>query len=356
MNYETKSGLRYLVIFHRLTCNSFVGWNFGKKLTTKTKLILIFTNIILFFICGCFNYVNYDLMRRIMNMKNHITDSHSKSQLLFILLVTTFLYFPIQMTFIFFVNLFTGKSILTFLWKQNIKIDPKVERMIGIKLITVQFISCLIIELPFSFLFKSHETSYLTFFRDYFLFIIVQNVSLILLSLMAYQSYVIEQKFTEITDSFTTLIQLKMVCNQVFTIAKSVKRYDKFFNIFLFMTMLLNTIHCICSSTIIYFDRGRQMPFTIPTFMESLFRIYMMCFISAKLGKGYERLLDKFETLEESNQYGYVKVSHSLVMRLYGMRDQLCYTAFNIYPINMKTFMSIVSMIVTFSVILIQTN
>ena len=358
MNSQLKSGLRYLVIFHRFTCNSYFGWNFGQKLKKKTKFILIAMNILLFVLCACYNYYSIDFSFNLIDKKDKFSDSASKSLLLFILLMTTTFGFSIEVISILFINLIIGKSILTFLWEQNIKIDSSVEKKMGIKLVILQILLSLIIELPFPFFVISiYNFSYFQFFKTYLFNVLNQNIRMSFFSLMAYQSFYFEQKFTEITDSFTSLTQLKWISNQVFKMAELVKRYDKFFNKYLFIAIMLNTFSAICTSTIIYFDRGRLMPFTIPALMESLVIIYLVCFISAKLSKSYAKLLDKFELLEvENSEHGDIKIDNSLVMRLYGLRCNLCYTAFHIYPINTKTFMSIISTIVTFSVILIQTT
>ena len=67
-----------------------------------------------------------------------------------------------------------------------------------------------------------------------------------------------------------------------------------------------------------------------------------------------ERSLIKSKQLEINSPVYHI--DYAMLNRLYSLRDELCFTAFNLYKINTKTFMSIMSLIITFTVIVIQTN
>ena len=75
------------------------------------------------------------------------------------------------------------------------------------------------------------------------------------------------------------------------------------------------------------------------------------------LDKSYVNIINKYEQLQlimAERQLD--QLNHCLVSRLYLMRDDMCFTAINLYRINMKAFMSILSSIITFAVIIIETG
>ena len=135
------------------------------------------------------------------------------------------------------------------------------------------------------------------------------------------------------------------------------KQFNQFYNKYLFCIITLWSFECTSNLTILYYDRFETMAYPIPSIFESLVQIFLYCYLSDKIYKTYVSIINKYEQLQlkmldsELGQF-----NHCLVNRLYSLRDDICFTALDLYPINMKTFISILSLIITFTVIFIETH
>ena len=179
-----------------------------------------------------------------------------------------------------------------------------------------------------------------------------------LIALMIYQSYLIEAELQHITNNFTSLKQFTGIFEQVLQIQRTMKQFNKFINQFIMMSITFNSISTIAYVNVLYFETQRKLGFLVASIAECLSIMLIICYYSNKANHNYSKLLDKFVDLELVNTRTVQKVTidFSIVNRLYSIRDDMCFTAFNLYKINIKTFLSVMSLVITFSVILMQTN
>ena len=174
---------------------------------------------------------------------------------------------------------------------------------------------------------------------------------------MSYFCYVIQQHLVDLQREFTFHNQLPNIFKQLLIIQNYVKKLDQFYNKYLFCIIVLCSVECVSSLTILYFDRCKTMPWVLASIFESILQILIYCYLSDRIYNSYMNIINKYEQLQlEIHETNLGHLNHCLVNRLHSLRDDMCFTAFNLYPINMKTFMSILSMIITFTVILIQTH
>ena len=353
-----KPGLRNMVYFHRLTGNTYLAWNFNKLLSIKMKILLYLSNIIL--ICICLYFACYTPHKHIEYLKQKYSqDKKAKSKLPYILDLLTSMGFILSTIFCLIFNIFRGKTILIFLYDQDINIDVKIERRISTKIIIVQLIVCLFGELGYSlagfYMFGPNHLWYWHYLANYILRVFNKNIHFVLFSMIAYQCYVIEQRFNEITANFRSIDQFKTLSKEIFKIINLVKSFNKLINLYLFAVILFYFFVSINNFTVVYFDHGRSMLSSTVGTVETLIIMFIICITCDKLEKAYSNFLDKFEMLHEQNfdqaQYA---IDYCMINRLYLLRDDICLTAFNLYKINTKTFMSIITFIITFAVILTQ--
>ena len=340
-----------LVYFQRINGQSYLLWNFGQRMGLSLKLVLLFLNIILFMVNLYYTYIGYEDSMNIIKNNKAFASSHKFSMPL-IMQISLYILFTIMNVFVFVLILFSGKTILAFLYNLDISIDSGIERKIGIKAIVIQIIFTIIVTLFYFFC-----SSMLNDLLYFMLLIFMSSNYLSLVSTMAYFCYIIEQCLSELEKEFRSLQQLPNILKQLLVIQSYVKQFDQFYNKYLFFIITFYCFECVCNLTILYFDRFLKMPWAIASIYESLSSIFIFCYLSDKINKSYVNVINKYEQLQLKmldSQLG--QFNHCLVSRLYSLRDDMCFTAFNLYPINMKTFMSIFSMIVTFTVILIQTR
>ena len=138
------------------------------------------------------------------------------------------------------------------------------------------------------------------------------------------------------------------------------KKFNKFINQFIGMSITFDSICIITYVNLLYFETLHKLDFSIGGMCECLSLLFIICYFSNKPNHNYNELLDNFEKLELKNTKAdsveKVNIDSSIVNRMYSIRDNLCFTAFGLYKINIKTFLSVMSLIITFAVILIQTN
>ena len=181
-----------------------------------------------------------------------------------------------------------------------------------------------------------------------------------MIALMIYQSYSIEAELRYMTKNFTSLKQLNAIYDEVLQIQRTMIKFNKFINQFIAMSITFDSICTITYVNLLYFETMPKLDFSIGGMSEGLSFLFIICYFSNKPNHNYNKLLDKFGKLELKNtkagSMDKVVIDFSIVNRMYCIRDDFCFTAFSLYKIDIKTFLSVMSIIITFSVILMQTN
>ena len=105
---KNKSGLKLLVIFHRICGQSYRFWNFGKRMGLSLKLVLIFVNTFLFLATLCHSYLIIEDARRLSKDKEFIK-SH-KTFMPYIMQICVYISYAIMNVFVFALIQAKGKS------------------------------------------------------------------------------------------------------------------------------------------------------------------------------------------------------------------------------------------------------
>ena len=132
------------------------------------------------------------------------------------------------------------------------------------------------------------------------------------------------------------------------------KTYDQLFNDHTFVLCATNSyrfIACVCA---LYFEVSVFMAIKVRMAAEAITMIMLTCYVSNVVHRQYSNLLGKIESLELGRSLQVI--DHLLINRMYSMKNDLCFTAFDLYKINAKTIFSLFSLIITYSVIFIQTQ
>ena len=357
-NMNNKVGLKLLVNAHRISGQSYLFWNFGKRMGLSLKLVLIFLNTCLFVATLFSSYMNIEAARK-MSMDKDFLTSH-KTYMPYIIQMSVYICYAIINIYVFALIQTKGKTVLIFLYDMDINIDSKTEKNIALKVIILQVIVTFLIAVTFYLiivLFYGIQNEILNNLNYLLIIMIILSNYLCLISMMAYFCYVIQQRLFDLRNELTTLTQLPRIFKKLLIVVSYVKEFDQIYNKYSFFMLFFYSFQCVSSLTILYFDRCKTMPWVLNAILESLVYIIIFCYLPDKIYKSFMCIIKKYEQLQlEISEINLAQFNHSLVSRLYSLRDDMCFTAFNLYPINMKTFMSILSLIITFSVILIQTH
>ena len=333
-------------------------WNFGETMGPLLKLVLFVLNTCLFGNTLFTSYLNFEDARQ-MSMNQQYFVTH-KSLRPFILQISIYISYAIVNLYIFAFVQCRAKSILVFLYDMDIDIDSDIEKRIAIKSIFIQVTVTLIVSLLFflcSTIFYGVKDKILYNCALLLDLILIQNYFFILISMMAYFCYTIQQKIKDLEMEFISNSKLSKIFKQLLIIQTNVKKIRQLYNQFLFIYFILLSFECLGSLTILYFDRLKTMPWPIAGIFSSLTQLFTCFYLSDRIDKSYVTLIDKYEQLQLLiSERQLEQLNHCMVRRLYSMRDDMCFTAINLYRINMKTFLSILSSIITFAVILIQAS
>lgn len=357
MAIEYKSGLKILVSYHRWTGNSYLCWNYRKPLSHWMKILILILNLIMFGFFVYFSYLTFQELEEYS--KNKILFENQKKKIAFIMRFVVIVGYTLIDFFVFGSMLIEGKSIIMYLYDLDIGVDSKVERKIGLTIMIVQLIFVPVLESGFliSPLAFSATQNFRDKFSHYLLYVVVCHVHLSMLSLIAYYCYVMQAKLKEINMEFTSLVKLPVIYKELLSIYNSVQRFDNFFNTYLFLYIVSHSINLVINSVILYFDRCTMIVDALASFTESIIMMFIVCYLSDRIGKAYAMVISRLNQLECSTDTMILeKLNYNQINRLYNIRDDMCLTAFNLYPINIKTFIQIMSLVITFTVILIQTT
>ena len=353
---NNRSGLKMLITFSRLIGTCYTRWNFGNKLKFKYKIINIIMTIMTVIVALYFSYIDMDLL--IQFIKDRIDGRSKMTMVVFLLTTVSYFFYSVKWIYLFFFSIIRVKKIFQLLNDQDIRISCDRERKIGMTLIILQVVVLLIIEaiFPLTTLIVQGAHKF-DIYHNLILFVtytIVENFQATMLILLAYQCCVIEEKLRELTENFTSLNKFPAISEQILRIQYSVKQFDQLTTQFTFYTIMVNAVNCVSNVALLYHDGLRTHDYLIGGIVECIFELFIVCYLSNKMCFSMTKLMNKFEMLELGHPQHFI--DHCILMRFYAMRDELCLTAMNLYKINIKTFISIMSFIITFSVIIIQTH
>ena len=361
--FSVKLGLKYLVIYHRITGITYLGWNFGQTIASWKKVVCLLWQACLFILAIYFTFNELKVLFNVDKVKAKLAAS-PKSIMVFLLIQLGNIGYILTVMYCFTLLLIRGKKILVFLQNQQFRNDLKIERWIGIKTLIIQIGLTCTIEIVFAALLHLLMGGIGSFnwalICDMLTSTLIFNIKMSLIAIIIYQSYSIEAELKHITKNLISLKQFSCIFDQILQIQRTMKKFDQYINQFIVMSFTFNSISAITYINLLYFETWRKLNFSLGGIAECLSPIFIICYFSNKTSHNYNKLLDKFEELELKNTKAYyrdkIAIDHSIVNRLYGIRDSLCFTAFNLYNINTTSFVSIMSIIITFSAILIQAN
>ena len=354
---EKNFGLQLLVNYHRFTGASYLGWNFGRRMKIFHKLVIFTINIIMFmstiYVVQSFTKSTIIFNKR----KEHLKEN--RTMLIYILYITTSTSYSLLDLIVFFILLIKGKSIVELIYN-DVNIDSGKELKIGKKILIGQIMMTMILESPFPICRAVFEgcvkRTILGQSIIYVSFIMMHNMQLTIISLLAYYSYSMEENIYEINTEFKSSSQLHYIKGKIIKLTNSLNRLNKYTNKYFFIVIWHNSLSCVTNFTIFYFDQGKRHGFALAYLFDSIIVTFTICYISNMLKTSYREFLQKIEMFEQSAISSQENLDNHVVARLRSIKNSWSLKALNFYELGSEFFLSNISSILTFVVILIQTN
>ena len=343
--------VKYLICYHRITGNTY--WNYKTtKCSTKRNLLLLWNIIV--YIC----IIAYSLTIQFFWIQygNPIKGIEGvKFKMMNTILIIYYIGFTINTLVAMYALTRHGTTMLQILDSQTIlRKANKLNKLNFIVLIIILFVTQICFStLHTKFLSNKSYSTFNIFFFCFHRFLTI-NIHFCLLSLIGFQCINQNAMIEQIGENFTMLNDLNNVFKLLTKQREKLFKFDKCTNIYLGISLIVHTFYSTISLYIIYFIDINEKFNMIYQFFVAITLLFLMCFYSNYVQNSCSNIIDKFQDIESSSFN--ICTDHSLVNRLYSIRDDICFTAFNLYKINTKLFIVILVQIVTFGVILIQTT
>ena len=343
--------LKYLICYQRITGNTY--WNYKTtKCSTKRNFLLLWNIIVYICIIAYSLTIHFFWIQHGNPIKGIEGD---KFKMMNTILFIYYIGFTISTLVAMYTLIRYGTTMLHILDSQPIlRKANKLNKLNFIVLIIILFVT----QICFSILhtkFLSNK-SYSTFNIFFFCFhrFLTINIHFCHLSLIGFQSINQNAIIEQIGENFSMLNDLNRIFQLLIKQRKNLLQFDKCTNIYLGISLIVHTFYSMISLYIIYFIHINEKFNMIYQFFVAITLLFLMCFYSNYVQNSCSNIIEKFQDIESPSLN--TCTDHCLVNRLYSIRDDICFTTFNMYKINTKLFIAILVHIVTFGVILIQTT
>ena len=241
--------------------------------------------------------------------------------------------------------------------KQVVQIGERKEKRIGMILVVSQLaISVLCVSFAFSFFEEIDPNSnlYLLVFNA-IIFIVTMCTQLSMPTLIAYKSFLVFQEFENIFALNITK-NLEIVYNFVQKIHESIQRFDSYVSIYALIYLLFNLLISVSSLCHLAINPNVRVKQNIICLTFSISLLLSQCLVCDVVPKSLRKLIDRIEREKSSKGFdSYNPNERQIVIHLELMNQRIGFTAFGLFQINANTFLSCLALIISYSVIIIQT-
>ena len=364
---KARAGLRYIIYYDRLIGNTYFGWNFGEKTPKIKKYFFIAWNL-LFLLMVSFNcYLGMRKLFYLTDKQNEhntlVAELRKTSSCLPIILFSVGLFsYTIQSLIIGLFLLIRGQKILDVINEiEIIKANSKVERKTGLslvvaKIIIFSFIISILVFFNLNYYKPNDIQGKLYFSLIFTCYFLTMNTHCNILVLLFYKSILISKQI----KTYLKANELSLVFDILSRLHLLVKRLDSLIGLYNLFVLLINTIICISSLCMLAIAPGANPANNLWQMLSSFIMISMHCLVYDMIPKRMSQFLsdlkDRFKELNENKSISEQQLNHIIIMRLNEMKDEMCFTAFNLFKLNANTLLSCIALIISYSIVIIQTN
>ena len=355
-----------IVTFNRIIGNTFFGWTDDQENKHKWKPILlklwnvcsvlIVTGSLLTFMN--FGFVDISDKDRSAN-NNNITSQETlstKFNLPSFLYMVTVINFSGQTIVISLYLLLIGPKLMSLLAEEktyDLDIDPRSEYRTAKWIIIVQVcagIAPIIGNLVTTIIFHTYSlVIILLFFNDFPSIIFVTTF----LVLIAYKSYTVRHVLKKIEDDNVNIVVMyKMLCN----IDRSICKMDQYVSIYILFALLSNTLFCVSVFSQLALNHEIRTLETIINIYLGLSPLSLLCYLCNVIPASFSNLISKVEYDLNDSINGYDSESRQILIQMREMNTRIGFTGFGFFRVNGNTFLSCLALIISYSVIIIQTG
>ena len=264
---------------------------------------------------------------------------------------------------------FNGNKIIDHLKNQNMDlVSEAVEKRIGYTIVFCQFMASFIIEsfLCIVILKSAHEKCqpwklFVHLVLEILRFFLPYNGQASFIALIAYKSCMVMHQMKNMEINLKSPDRLKYLYRCIQDTYVSVKSFDHLVSNCIFVIIFITSTSCLSLSALAI-DPKKFYLISIGTALECLTSLSTICFACNIIPKTFrevnekinyssmERCCDKSNDSHNSNDYLLI------IHRINDLKHDMVLTACGQYSINIRTFISCIAFILSYAMIIIQTN
>ena len=360
-------GLKCIVFYDRLIGNTHFGWNFGQKLSKRKRCLLIIWNLVFLSLVSIHCYIG--LKNSFLNsdtefdLNNYRPDASKHTKILPLILFSVgFVTYTVQTLSIGIFLVLRGPNILDIINTEDIiKVDPKYEKKIGIILVVIRFIlttafiTTIGIVMYDNYAVSESRFSNLIILMSLLYFLSV-NTQLIVTSLILYKSLIISKQF----ESLSEMEDLSTIFDNICKVNQTIERFDSLISGYTLFKLAMNTLVCISFSCMLSIVPEENPTNSVSHVVTSFLLIFVLCLVCDIIPKRFHKLLKKLKTKFEANTRSKSLCervySHVIMIRMNEIKSEMYFTAFGLFRVNTNTLLSSMALIISYSIIIIQTT
>ena len=345
-------GIKLLISYCRFIGNTFFGWTYHGERIAKWKIIFykLWNITIIILLAVQFSYAfeitmgfNKDLKLENIPANN----TNNKIDLFNLLFLTSNLTFNLQGLLTAIYLLIFGGKIMTLLIKQDtIRIEPKWEHNLVKWIILVQVICSLMANVLHIITILVYNKNFIYLTLSLPIYISTSN-QIFILSIIIYKSMIIRRQLVIIFHS-----RIDVIYNFVLGVDKSITDLDRYLSLPLFFLLLANQIFCIAN--ICQVALGSHIFDSLCVFVYGAFNLIILCYMCNIIPSTLSNLLNIYEQECKNNKM--IIQDRIMMMQLRQLNDRIGFTVFGLFRITGNTLFTCLGLIISYSVIIIQTG
>jgi hypothetical protein len=254
-----------------------------------------------------------------------------------------------------------GNTIIHLFKTQSFKfIDQKKEKRVGLRILFIQFIFFFTIELIYAITGLVFKKRFDIFLHLFFLSVMI-NISSII-ALIAYQNKIICLQIDEFLVKFSPK-DLPEIYRFMCKVNGFVKKFDSLVSSVNFMLIINSCVICISYLCLIMIRSEKEIisfaNYSI-SLTENILLLSILCYSCNIVPKRIAILCEKIEELMSEHITNYLTVNdlnnHLIISKMNSIKQEIGFTAMGLFKINSNTILSVFAVILSYSVVLIQTS
>jgi hypothetical protein len=254
-----------------------------------------------------------------------------------------------------------GNKIIDLFKTQSFKfIDQKKERRIGLRILFIQFIFFFTIELIYAITGLVLKKTF-DILLNLFYFSVMINISSII-ALIAYQNKIISLQVDEFFVKFSPK-DLPEICRFICKVNSFVKKFDSLVSSVNFMLIINSSFICISYLCLLMIRSEKEIisfVYYSISFTENILLLSILFYSFNIIPKRIAILCEKVEELMSEYITNNSTVNdlnnHLIISKMNSIKQEIGFTAMGLFKINSNTILSVFAVILSYSVVLIQTS